>query len=126
MHTPETEIEKVEKEIDIIAKEVQQKNKMTLSTPGAIILGSLIIAGAILTGPIFNKSFSTLTTDTNSGILPQKQITMQSVTNMDHIFGDANKAKVFIVEYSDLECPYCKDFHQTVHKLVDHYAGKVA
>ena len=35
-------------------------------------------------------------------------------------------AEVFIIEYSDLECPFCARFHQTAQKAVDEYDGKVA
>jgi len=43
----------------------------------------------------------------------------------DHIRGDKN-AKVFVIEYSDFECPFCKRFHPTMQQLMTNYAGKVA
>ncbi len=49
---------------------------------------------------------------------------LKGVSDSDHIFGD-KKAKVTIVEYSDIECPYCKRFHPTVAKVVANYKGKV-
>ena len=36
----------------------------------------------------------------------------------DHIRGDKN-AKITIVEYSDLECPFCKNFHNTMIQVLD-------
>jgi protein-disulfide isomerase len=42
----------------------------------------------------------------------------------DHIYGDP-KAKVTIIEYSDLDCPYCKRFHDTPKKVVENYNGRV-
>ena len=36
----------------------------------------------------------------------------------DHIRGDKN-AKVFVIEYSDFECPFCKRFHPTMQQLFD-------
>lgn len=45
--------------------------------------------------------------------------------NKDHIRGDKN-ASVFVIEYSDFECPYCQRHHPTMQKLVDTYKGKVA
>jgi len=38
---------------------------------------------------------------------------IRPVTDKDHILGPAN-AKVTLVEYSDLECPFCKKFHPTM------------
>ena len=42
----------------------------------------------------------------------------------DHIRGEKN-AKLALIEYSDLECPYCKKFHPTAQQVVDTYKGKV-
>ena len=35
----------------------------------------------------------------------------------DHILGSPT-AKVLIVEYSDFECSFCKDFHSTMHQVI--------
>jgi protein-disulfide isomerase len=43
----------------------------------------------------------------------------------DHIVGNIN-AKIIIVEYSDLECPFCKVFHNTMHQVVEANNGDVA
>lgn len=40
-------------------------------------------------------------------------VKVPAVTSSDHIRGNA-KAKVMVVEYSDLECPFCKQFHASV------------
>lgn len=42
----------------------------------------------------------------------------------DHIRG-SNLAEVTLIEYSDLECPFCKRFHPTVQQIVADYKGKV-
>jgi predicted DsbA family dithiol-disulfide isomerase len=47
------------------------------------------------------------------------------VTASDHIKGSIN-AKVKIIEYSDLECPYCKIFHETMKRAVNEGGGQVA
>ncbi len=43
----------------------------------------------------------------------------------DHIRGDKN-AKVFVIEYSDFECPFCKRHHPVMQQLMADYGGKVA
>ncbi len=50
---------------------------------------------------------------------------LKPVSPDDHILGDAN-AKIIIVEYSDLECPFCKVFHNTMHQVVEKSNGDVA
>ena len=46
------------------------------------------------------------------------------VTKEDWVFGDRN-AEIALIEYSDLECPFCKKFHPTAKQVVDTYKGKV-
>jgi len=50
---------------------------------------------------------------------------LKPVTKDDHIRGDS-KAKVMLVEFSDLQCPFCSNVHQTLQKLVNDYQGQVA
>lgn len=45
---------------------------------------------------------------------------MSPVTKADHILGSID-APVKIVEYSDLECPFCKQFHNTMQKIMSEY-----
>jgi protein-disulfide isomerase len=47
------------------------------------------------------------------------------VTNDDHSRG-AKNAKVTIVEYSDIECPFCSRFHDTMNQVVEEYGDDVA
>ncbi len=46
------------------------------------------------------------------------------VTEDDYIKGDRN-ARIALIEYSDLECPFCKRFHPTAQQAVDEYNGEV-
>lgn len=43
----------------------------------------------------------------------------------EHILGDVN-AKLIIVEYSDTECPFCKQFHGTMLNIIKQNNGQVA
>ncbi len=42
----------------------------------------------------------------------------------DHIRGNKN-ADVTIVEYSDFECPFCKNFHNTMNQIIKAYGDDV-
>lgn len=55
---------------------------------------------------------------------PARQV--KPVTKADHIKGDLAKAKVFLIEYSDIECPFCKRFHPTMEQAVQTYGKDVA
>lgn len=50
---------------------------------------------------------------------------VRKVDDSDHLRGDP-KASVKVVEFSDLECPFCKRFHLTMQQLMEGYSGKVA
>lgn len=47
------------------------------------------------------------------------------LSSEDFIVGDPN-AKVILIEYSDLECPFCQSFHGTAQQAVDANEGDVA
>jgi len=46
------------------------------------------------------------------------------IVDTDHIKGDKN-APIAMIEYSDIECPYCKKFQPTAQQVLDEYKGKV-
>lgn len=89
--------------------------------PLAIIAAGALIAAAIYFG---GSSPSRNIFQPQTG--PTAQIDIEDVSNKDHIRGNTN-AEVTIVEYSDLECPFCKVFHTTMKQIMDTYEdGKVA
>ena len=45
--------------------------------------------------------------------------------SVDHLRGSAD-APVTLIEYSDLECPYCKSFHPQVQQALEKYDGQLA
>ena len=49
------------------------------------------------------------------------------VTEDDHIRGNPD-ASIFLVEYSDYDCPFCQRFHDTMKQVMDQYGegGQVA
>lgn len=48
-----------------------------------------------------------------------------AIKNHDHIYGNQN-AKVFLIQYSDLQCPSCGWFYKNAQSVVDEYDGQVA
>lgn len=102
--------------------------KPNMAVPVAIIIAGLAIA----TGIYFAGSRPATTTDQNQNTTPTVSnaygdIIIAPITAEDHILGNPNP-KMVIVEYSDFECPYCKVFHTTMHKVMDTYGkdGTVA
>jgi protein-disulfide isomerase len=92
--------------------------------PLAIVVAGLMIAGAIYFG---GKSPQLAQGNLTGNQGPTQAATgvIEPVTASDHIIGSPD-AKVVVVEYSDYECPFCKNFHNTMHQIVDAYKGDVA
>lgn len=99
-----------------------------LSVPVAIIFAGTIIGVSV----IVSTKIKSTTQPQNIGQQVAGQPTgnleaVNKVTSKDHIRGNPN-AKITIVEYSDTECPFCKQFHQTMKQIIAEYgdSGKVA
>lgn len=51
-------------------------------------------------------------------------ITVEPVTDKDWVRGNPD-AKIAVVEFSDLECPFCKTLHPTLQRLITEYPDDV-
>lgn len=105
---------------------MEEQKRNALTVPLAIVVAGALIAGALFL-TTKNKSQSPDTAKVAETQSAQNEITIEPVIADDHILGSP-KAPIMIVEFSDTECPFCKDFHTTMHKVIDTYGktGKVA
>lgn len=97
--------------------------KNTLLVPIAIVIAGVLVAGAV----IYSDSGIPTTTE-SGGVQEQNALdAVRPVGSEDHILGNPD-APVVIVEYSDFECPFCKQFHYTMKQVMDKYgeSGQVA
>ncbi len=69
------------------------------------------------------KTTGTQPTNDTTGGQPT-QVVIADITTADYIYGNPN-APVTLVEYSDLECPFCASFHPTAQQIVDESDGNV-
>ena len=83
---------------------------------------TIVVAGALIAGAIFLVSQGR-----GRGGGTENPGAISPVGANDHILGNPNAA-VKVVEYSDLECPYCKTFQATMHEIMKTYgtSGNVA
>jgi len=88
---------------------------------------AIVVAGALIAGALYLNASGAST----AGSQPQaaEQFTgnleaMNPITSNDHIRGTLD-APVTIVEYSDLECPFCKRFHETMQQVKAEYGDKI-
>lgn len=100
----------------------------SLAIPIAIIIGFGLIAAAIFfSGQKSTPENVQVNIPSNDGKEVAAKGPLRPVDENDHIRGNPN-APIVIVEYSDFDCPYCKNFHETMQKVMDNYGadGNVA
>ncbi len=84
---------------------------------------TIVVAGVLVAGAVFLVGGGAAPAGT-----PQENVTAREFDpSIDYILGNPD-APVKVVEYSDLECPFCKEFHNTMHQVMDYYGdtGQVA
>ncbi len=99
---------------------------MTGVVAGVLIAGAIIYAGGGL-----NQGGSTAPSAAPLAVQPvslpagvrEADVEMKPVDKNDHILGKFN-AKVKIVEFSDLDCPFCKKFHPTVKRVAQEFGPR--
>ncbi len=111
---------------------VIEPKKFELTVPMAIVVGACIIALAVLIAWAPKRAPSQAAIPENQLAAMVESITetkgtlpVSAVVESDHVRGAKNPV-LTIIEYSDFECPYCKDFHETMQQVLKKYGNKVA
>ncbi len=93
-------------------------NRNNILFPLSIVIIALIIAGGIMFSRREYKQ-----PELPAMVPIDKKIDVQPISNTDHVLGNPD-AQVLIVEYSDFECPACKEFHPIMQRVIDEYGKK--
>ena len=113
-----------------------KKKETELSMPMAVVLGAFIIAIAIIVVKMPARETTVSPSDSNTldattvkamvdhVLSSKKETPVVPISPTDHITGSPNP-KITIVEYSDLECPFCKNFDTTMQKVMQKYGSEV-
>jgi protein-disulfide isomerase len=96
------------------------------AVPIAIISGFAMIAVAIFFTNQ-NSAAKPVADQTNPDTAVMQSGVARAVDSNDYIRGNPN-APILMVEYSDYDCPYCKQYHTTMNQIMDEYGvtGKLA
>lgn len=95
---------------------------------------SIIVAGLLISGTVyFTRAGGPVQAPKNGGTAAvSDQLSgspaaenVRPVSSSDHMLGNPD-APVKIIEFSDLECPFCKRFHPTLEDIISEYDGQVA
>lgn len=115
-------IEETSKSADLAMKHLPQEER---GTPYSVIIGKNGVKAEIR-GAESIENVKLLIEEVKSGkVKNEYKGEVPEVTENDHIIGDIN-APIVIVEYSDLECPYCKRFGGVMNQVIEDYDGEVA
>ncbi|PIR47223.1 MAG: hypothetical protein COV07_00035 [Candidatus Vogelbacteria bacterium CG10_big_fil_rev_8_21_14_0_10_45_14] len=97
--------------------------KPILSLPLAILVAGILVAGAIAwTNGSGNVASVGEPKEDN---LVATSIPVMPISSADHYRGSPT-APVIVLEFSDTECPFCKNFHSTMRQLLADEPEKVA
>lgn len=101
-------------------------SQSTVAIAIAIIVAGLLIAGAIIVKSYFDST-SKIAANQTTTTSPTANVDIAPVTSKDHILGNP-QARILFIEYSDLECPFCKQFQGTLQQMMTDFgaSGQVA
>lgn len=117
----------------MVIMEENLSKKRDYLLPGSILIAAVMISVSLIynvgqnaTSDGSNQRSGTGTGSELSANLGEstQAKSIRKVGADDHIRGSAN-APVTIIEYSDLECPWCKVFHETLQQAMDDYQGQI-
>ncbi len=94
-------------------------------TPYNVIMNVKTGVKVKLAGAYPYDSFKAAVDDLIANTATDQKIDLDPITAADHYYGNKD-AQVVIVEYADLECPYCAVVHPTIQQILKEYDGKVA
>ena len=97
---------------------------LIIGTLGFIFLGSCMLKGSC---PLTNNEQVANAPTNDQGTKPttnNQKAEVPAINDNDYILGNPD-APVTVIEYSDIQCPFCSRFHPNAQKVVDAYKGQV-
>ena len=96
------------------------------------LLIALLVVAAFLIGSLFtevrylkkNNSQNNQPVNNAQNAAKEENVSAPPLSDSDHVLGNRNSRLLFIV-YSDLECPFCKQFHPTTKQILDEYKNSL-
>ena len=122
----DTDLQKLREDTNAVAEKAMKGIPAEQrGTPYAIIMGKNGVKTEIR-GALPKEEIQKLIAEVTAGKVTTPYAgEAEGYTEGDHIIGNKD-ASVVIVEYSDLECPYCKRFGETMKEIIAESNGDVA
>jgi protein-disulfide isomerase len=108
-------------------REATAPRAASFAVPISIVIGFALVAGAIYFSGATTASPGTQNAANVLGTDTPTTGEVRPIDDTDHIRGNPN-APIIMIEYSDYDCPFCKNFHETMKRVMQNYGtdGKVA
>ncbi len=110
--------------------QVQTVTSKPLATNNVLIL--LLVAASLLAGYFFSQIQQLKNGQNNAGaaqdpsaVQPEPEVNAPKPDKAEHWRG-SDDARYVLIEYSDLECPFCKSFHPTAKQFLEENTTDVA
>lgn len=110
---------------------MKDKKQNTLTMPQAVLAAGILIAIAIFGSGFVSQPSSDLESPNQLAISDNQVDEFALLKNVlpldkkvDHVRG-AEEGSIIIYEYSDIDCPFCGRFHETMMQLVENYPDDV-
>ncbi len=107
---------------------MEETKKRDWLLPASILVAALLVSVSLVysAGKKSSGGTANLKESVQSALPSNPSVNnIRPISADDHIRGNPN-APVKIVEFSDLECPFCKAFHPTMLQVLQTYGDKVA
>jgi len=108
------------------------ENQITYTKNNNMVPFAIVVAGGLIALAVLFGGQETTSNTQPTQVAPQPTSdksaeNVKPVSSEDHIKGSPN-ALVKVIEFSDLECTYCKKFHPTMQRIIEEYGqdGTVA
>ncbi len=108
-------------------KYMENRKKHDWLLPISILVAAILISFAFVYS-VGSRDAQTPASLENATGVSQGTSTLPAISPVsadDHILGSST-AKIIVVEYTDLECPFCKEFHNTMQQVLSAYGSDVA
>ena len=89
--------------------------------PAAILIAAFVIGGSLVYSANMQKGGTG--NPVNPPVIEGSRVEF-TITEQDHIRGNPD-AEVTLVEFSDLQCPFCRSFHPTVQQALEEYGDTI-
>lgn len=112
-----------------IIKPMDNQNNTPSKLEKLMLPLSILIAGLLIGGGFYLKGKQPPSSPPSSSQVSNqgRQLSSENLSTAlrpidanDHVLGSLN-SRVIVVEYSDTECPYCKNFHQSMISIMQEY-----